>query len=149
MTTMTASRLAADESAMSESVGVAVLIGLTILVTAMVGLNVLVLDSDGSDQVRANFTYDYVEESEALIVTHAEGDAIPAGQLEFQGDTAKATWAELSGRNASATVEPGDVVQLGENGAYGTPIDSRTTVEVYLNRSGNRTKLDEWRGGTS
>jgi len=109
---------------------------------------VLVLDDDGTDQVRANFTYDYVEDSEALLVTHAEGDPIPAGQLEFEGESSKATWAELSGRNASSTVEPGDVVQLSEGSAYGEPIGPRDTVTVYYNDSGNRTQLDEWRGGS-
>ena len=62
-------RFSTDTVGMTEGIGVAVLVGLTLLVTAIVGLNVLVIgEDDGGPQ--ANFSYDYIAANDALIVTH-------------------------------------------------------------------------------
>ncbi|MFC6865442.1 type IV pilin N-terminal domain-containing protein [Halomicroarcula sp. GCM10025817] len=141
-------RLRTDTLGMSEAIGVAVLIGLTITVTAMVGVNVLVLSGEDDGGVpQANFTYDHVEGSGLLIVTHAGGDELEAGNIEFRGRGNNATWAELANRNETATVGPGDITQLGSGNAYGQSVQRDDRIAIYLNRSGNRTKLSEWNGG--
>ncbi|MFC7020895.1 MULTISPECIES: type IV pilin [Haloarcula] len=141
-------RLRTDTLGMSEAIGVAVLIGLTITVTAMVGMNVLVLSGEDDGGVpQANFTYDYIEGNSALIVTHARGDEIQAGNIEFHGPGNNVTWAQLANRNETATVGPGDITQLGSGNAYGQSVQRGDRIEIYLNRSGNRTKLSEWGGG--
>ncbi|MFC7028180.1 type IV pilin N-terminal domain-containing protein [Halomicroarcula sp. GCM10025324] len=139
-------RLRTDTLGMSEAIGVAVLIGLTITVTAMVGMSVLVFEDVDEGGPRANFTYDHVENSGLLIVTHARGDELQAGNIEFQGPGNNATWAELANRNETALVGPGDITQLGSGNAYGQSVQRGDQVEIYLNRSGNRTKLSEWDG---
>ncbi|WP_241692873.1 type IV pilin N-terminal domain-containing protein [Haloarcula limicola] len=144
---MRARSLDDDTVAMSESIGVAVLVGMTILVTAVVGLSVLVVDSDAGGGPQANFTYDYVESNELLIVTHSRGDALEAGRIEFEGPEATTTWAAVANRNETAMVEPGDLAQLSSGNAYGRRVSGRDTVTIYYNQSGNRTRLDRWNGG--
>ncbi|WP_276272087.1 type IV pilin [Haloarcula litorea] len=135
-----------DARAMSESIGVAVLVGMTVVVTAMVGVNVLVADTD-SGGVEGSFSYDYVEDSELLVVTYADGDPLAAGNVRFEGPRdAGASWAALSGRNNSSTVEPGDIAQLSSGNAYGQRVSAGDTIVIYYNTSANSTKLDEWSG---
>ena len=138
-------RFSSDTAGMSESIGVAALIGLTLLVTAIVGLNVLVIDDDtGGPQ--ANFTYDYVSQNELLIVTHQRGDEFQAGDLELEGPAATVTWAELANREPDAMVGPGDLAQLSSGNAYARRVSARDTITIYHNASGNRTQLDQWNG---
>ncbi|MDS0284169.1 type IV pilin N-terminal domain-containing protein [Haloarcula onubensis] len=137
------------DRAMSESIGIGLLVGMTVVVTAVVGLNVLVVSEDDPGGVpQANFTYDYAEESSLLLVTHSRGDAIQAGRLEFEGPRGetKANWSELANTNRTALVEQGDIIQLGEGNAYGQRVGSSDTITVYYNESGNRTQLDRWDG---
>ena len=63
-----------DDRAVSEFAGVAILIAITFLVTSSVGLYVLLEDSSYGEGPDANFTYDYVDESSVLIVTHDRGE---------------------------------------------------------------------------
>lgn len=136
-----------DTLGMSEGIGVAVLIAMTITVTAMVGLNVLVFSAgDDAAGPRANFTFDYVEENSALIVTHAGGDELQAGNIEIRGPDNTVTWAETAGRDETAMVGPGDITQLGANNAYGSSVIRGDNVTVSLNRDGNRTRLGQWDG---
>lgn len=137
------------DRAMSESIGIGLLVGMTVVVTAVVGVNVLVVSEDRAGGVpQANFTYDYAEDSSLLLVTHSRGDSIQAGRLEFEGPRgeAKANWSQLANRNRTELVEQGDIVQLGEGNAFGRRVGSSDTVTVYYNDSGNRTQLDQWRG---
>lgn len=136
------------DRAMSESIGIGLLVGMTVVMTAVVGINVLVVSDDSGGVPQANFTYDYSSENGLLLVTHSRGDPVQAGRLEFEGPRgeAKANWSQLAGRNRTEMVEQGDIVQLGEGNAYGQRVGSSDTITVYYNESGNRTQLDQWRG---
>lgn len=137
------------DRAMSESIGIGLLVVMTVVVTAVVGVNVLVVgEGDDGSAPQANFTYDYVEDSGLLLVTHSRGDAIQSGRIEFEGPRreARANWSELASLNRSELVEPGDIAQLGEDNAYGRRVGSSETITVYYNESGNRTQLDQWNG---
>lgn len=136
--------LSSDSQGMSESVGVAVLLGMTILVTAIVGLNVLVVEEDDGGGPQANFTYDYIDDNELLIVTHSRGDSLEAGKVEFEGPSQTTTWAEVANRDETEMVEPGDIAQLGAENAYGRRVSQRDQITIYYNQSGNRTQLDQW-----
>ncbi|RKS82047.1 uncharacterized protein DUF1628 [Haloarcula quadrata] len=131
---------------MTEGIGVAVLIGLTLLVTAIVGLNVLVIDDDDGGGPQANFSYDYISDNQVLIVTHERGDEFKAGNVDIQGPDNRVTWAEVAGRDLEATVGPGDVVQLSSGSAYQQQVRAQDTITIYHNASGNRTQLDQWNG---
>lgn len=136
--------LRTDRLGMSESIGVGVLLGMTLLVTAIVGVNVLVVDEDAGGPPQANFTYEYIDSNELLLVTHSRGDSLEAGKIEFDGPSKTVTWAELANRNESEMVTPGDLAQLGPGNAYGQRVGQRDTITVYYNSSGNRTRLDQW-----
>ncbi|WP_254271376.1 type IV pilin [Haloarcula marina] len=136
----------ADTVGMSESIGVAVLIGLTLVVTSIVGLNVLVVESDDTGGPQANFTYDYIDDGEILIVTHSRGDSLEAGSIEFEGPSETTTWAAVANRNDTSMVDPGDIAQLSSGNAYGRRVSARDTITIYYNQSGNRTQLDQWTG---
>jgi len=134
---------------MSESIGIGLLVAITVVVTAVVGLNVLVVGDDGGGGVpAANFTYDYAEDSSLLLVTHSRGDPIQAGRLEFEGPRGepKANWSELADMNRTEEVTEGAIVQLGEGGAWGQRVGSSNTITIYYNESGNRTRLSQWQG---
>ncbi|MDS0258797.1 type IV pilin N-terminal domain-containing protein [Haloarcula sp. S1CR25-12] len=138
-----------DTVAMSESIGIGLLVGMTVVVTAIVGLNVMVVTEDRAGGVpQANFTYDYAEDSSLLLVTHSRGDPIQAGRLEFEGPRgdAKANWSQLANKNRTEMVENGDIAQLSQNNAYGQRVGSGDAITVYYNESGNRTQLDQWPG---
>ena len=137
-----------DTLGMSEAIGVAILIGLTITVTAMVGLNVLVFSAnDDTGGPQANFSYDHVEGNGLLLITHERGDELKAGTIEITGPTSTVTWAEAANRNESSLVGPGDIAQIGSENAYGETVNRRDTIRIYVNRSGNRTQVSAWNGG--
>ena len=136
-----------DTRAMSESIGIALLVGMTVVVTAVVGLNVLVVPEDGGGGApSANFTYDYVSDAQLLIVTHSRGDELEAGGIEFRGPGENVTWAQLANRNETAMIGQGDVAQLGSENAYGRSVAGSDRIRIYYNESGNRTLLDQWNG---
>ncbi len=138
--------LADDDRALSETAAVAILVGLTVTATASLGVYVLVVQGDDGPP-SANFTFDYVDESSALIITHARGDELPAGNLVIEGSATATNWAAAADVNGSVLIGPGDRVQIGEGGAYGDPVRSDDLVDVYLDRGENRTLLDSWAGG--
>lgn len=136
-----------DTRGMSESVGIGLLVGMTVIVTAVVGLNVLVVGEDAGGPAQANFTYDYIDQNELLLVTHSRGDELEAGKVEFRGPGENVTWAQLANRNETAMVGPGDLVQLGSENQYNRRVSGRDTITIYYNESGNLTRLDQWNGG--
>lgn len=138
-----------SDRGMSESIGIGILVGMTVIVTTVVGMNVLVVTEDGAGGVpQANFTYDYSEENGLLLVTHSRGDPMQAGRIEFEGPRGqpKANWSQLANTNRTEMVDQGSIVQLGEGGAWGQRVGSSDRITVYYNDSGNRTELDRWDG---
>lgn len=138
------SSFTSDTVAVSESAGVGLLIGMTVLVTAVVGINVLVVGQEDTSGPQANFTYDHVSEQQLLIVRYSSGDSFQAGDIEFSGPAGNVTWAELAGWNETDTAGPGDITQLAESNAYGQSVSATDTITVYYNESGNRTQLSQW-----
>ena len=136
--------LADDERGVSEATGVAILIGMTVVVTATVGLNVLVASEADTGPPSANFSYDYIESGSTLIITHTRGDEFPASDLVIAGPDTETTWAQTANVNASAPIGPGDKTQLSSANAYGADVKSTTVITIYYARSGNRTQLSQW-----
>ena len=133
-----------DERAVSESAGVAILVGITVLVTLLVGLNVLIATQTDTSGPNANFTYDHVGSNAALIITHVRGDEFPAGKLVIEGEEAKTTWAAAARINETQKVGPGDIVQIHRDNSYGEPVSTGSKIRVFYERKENRTKLSEW-----
>ncbi len=135
-----------DTRAVSESAGVAILVGFTVLVTASVGISVLVAD-DGDEDVTANFEFNYQSEASILLINHAGGDNFSAGSLVVSGPPGNHTWAELGGLNASENVTRGDTIQLSGSGTWGESVSSIDTIRIYYAPDAeNRTELAAWNG---
>lgn len=136
-----------DDRAVSEATAMAILVGFTVLVTASVGISVLVLDAGDGSTVSANFSFDYRSGDAMMLLSHERGDEIPAGELVIEGEPGAVTWAELAGTGPNETVGPGDLVQLSDASAWGAPVSRGDRVEIYhVTDAGNRTLLDAWEG---
>ncbi len=140
--------LRGEDRGVSEMASVGILVGLTVLVTASVGLGVMFVDVDAESGITATFSFEYRGESSMLLISPAKGDPLPAGDIEVQGRRASTTWAELAGMAPNETVEPGGLpVQLSESSAWGSSVSTAETIEIYYAPSEyNRTVLDSWSG---
>jgi FlaG/FlaF family flagellin (archaellin) len=139
---------AEDDRAVSEFAGVAILVSMTVLATASVGVLVLVGDTDESAQPQANFSFEYIDGSSVLLVTHDRGDEFTASNLTVRSSDGQARWHELAGSPPNATVGPGETVQLSSNNAYGSNVNRGDRIRVvYAPPAGNETVLDTWDGG--
>lgn len=143
---MPARSLSTDRRALSEGMGVAVLVGFTVVVTATVGLNVLVVSDTETGPPQANFTYDYVQSSNALIVVHEEGDEFATGSIVVSGPIAEASWAAIAGVENETAVGPGSTIQLSARSAYGQPVTVTDEIVIYHGTGENRTEIDDWTG---
>jgi FlaG/FlaF family flagellin (archaellin) len=135
-----------DERGVSEFAGVAILITMTILVTASVGMFVLVSDTEDTEgPPDANFTFQYFSDSSSVIITFERGEEIAAQNITVQGREASATWAQLARMNGSRTVGPGAAVQISRRNAYGESVarDDRIRI-IYSGLNGTTAKLDSW-----
>jgi len=138
------------DRAVSEFTGVAILIAVTVLVTASVGLSVLVADSTQTGERSANFSFQYIDGSSVLIISFERGDQFRAGNLTVRGEGAEATWAVLSGSEPSAWIgpqSPASTVQVSGRNAYGQRVAADENVRVvYTPGDGNETVLQRWAG---
>jgi len=136
-----------DERAVSESMGVVILVGFTLLVTATVGISVLFVQDGDSGGPTANFTFDHNAQSASMLVVHERGDSFAAGSLVVESGPNRVTWAEVANTGANETIGPGQAIQLSSNSAWGQSVQSGSTVEIYhAPGDGNRTLLDSWDG---
>lgn len=124
----------------------AVLVGFTVIVTATVGLNVLVVSETDAGPPQANFTYDYVASSNALVITHQEGDEFPAASLIVSGPVAEARWAAIADVENDTAIGPGSGIQLSTQNAYDQPVTVNDRIVISHGTGENRTELSSWTG---
>ncbi|WP_415381725.1 type IV pilin [Halosimplex sp. TS25] len=135
------------ERAVSEFTGVAILVAITLLVTGSVGLFVLVDPGSEGQGPNANFTFQYIDASSVLIVTHDRGDSFDAGNLSIRSRGTTVTWAALANTDNSTVVGPGATVQLSRRNAFGSPVPASGRARVlYKPPTGNETVLETWDG---
>jgi len=139
-------RLFADDRGVSESAGVAALVAVTVVVTASVGLGVLLVDTGTEEGLDASVSFDYISSRAALLVTYENGSQLPAIDVEFRGPETTATWAAVGGLNDTATVRPGDRVQLFRQNAWGTRVSGDENISVVYVGGENESVLDTWTG---
>lgn len=96
---------------------------------------------------RAAFEFDYVDDSNLLLVTHAGGNRLQAGRLELSNGEEAVTWAAASNLDESQRVEAGDITQLGPGNAY--PVEREDTVTVSYTDGDSRRELARWTGSES
>ena len=135
------------ERGVSEFTGVAILVAVTIVATASVGLSVLVVDQTAGDSVDANFSFQHIDGR--LIVTFARGGPVEAGNLTVRGPESQATWAALADTDPATPVSPTNtsIVQLSNRNAYGQRVDQDDNIRIlYTPSVGNETLLQRWGG---
>ncbi|WP_436910656.1 type IV pilin N-terminal domain-containing protein [Halosimplex marinum] len=131
----------------SEFTGVAILVGITLLVTGSVGLYVLVDSGSGNPGPNANFTFQYLDSASVLVVTHDRGDNFTASNLTLRSSERSVPWHELANAPENSSVTPGSTVQLSRRNAYGEPVGSGDRIAVvHAPPAGNETVLDRWNG---
>ncbi|MFC7195243.1 hypothetical protein ACFQL4_12145 [Halosimplex aquaticum] len=95
----------------------------------------------------ANFSFQYIDQSSVLIVTHDRGDSFDAGNLSIRSQGTTVTWAALANTNDTAVVGPGATVQLSRRNAFGSPVSASGKARVlYKPPTGNETVLETWKG---
>ena len=117
---------------------------LTLIVFALVlggGLGLgLTFSGGGSDGApSANFSFEYLSQSNTVFVTLNSGGPIPAGNLILVAGQTEKTWAAVAEENNSSEVTQGDTVPLGPNSPFGAPVENGDQVLVRWD-DGNETK---------
>jgi hypothetical protein len=126
---------------------VAVLVVLTVVVTASVGLGVLLVDSTDEGEIDAAVSFQYFSERSSLLVTYEEGPELEANRVLLRGPANDVSWATLRGLNESATIAPGSRAQLNPNNEYGARISDQDSVTVVFVEGENETVLGTWGSG--
>ena len=138
-----------DDRAVSEAAGVAALLLLTVLVTASVGMNVLLVDEDEGSGIQADFEFRYFSNQESLLVTYNEGPELVAGNITVSAPAAELSWADLGNANATDTITPGARVQLRQSNAYGRDLRPGDNITLLYTTGTNRTVLETYEVGST
>lgn len=136
----------ADTRGVSEALGVAVLIGVTVLITSMLAVGVLMI-SDQEQQQTADISFNHL--TDQLAVVYEDEQPRQAGRLYIEGPENNVSWAELDdARNPEDNVESGSAVFIGPENMYGARVSETDVVRViYFDDSGNRFVLATWNEG--
>ncbi len=128
----------------SETLGVAVLIGITLLVTGAVGLGVFIDTIADDDSVE--FTFDYAEELDQLVIVYQDDDDFAANEVYVEGPAGNFTWAELTEmEDETASIVDDDTVFLNDVGPYGADVEEDDHVTItYSPADGESRLLAEW-----
>jgi hypothetical protein len=126
----------------SEFTGVAILITFTVLITASVGLAVLVEQPGPEGPPGGNFTFEYFDRSSSMLITFDRGDQITASNLTVRSERGSAAWYELAGSESNATVGPGASIQISGRNAYDADVRSGDRIEVVYTGGNGTVVLD-------
>lgn len=130
-----------QDRAISEGAGVATLVIITVLVTASVGMSVLVGMDAGEGEIDGEFRFEQLDDR--LVIGYESGPGLTAGNLYADGPHNNVSWAALTGIDEEDTVTPGDTDQLSPDNAYGSAIDADDDVAmVYITEDGERVVVD-------
>jgi len=128
----------------TDTVATVGLVGFALLAAGGLGLGLAVSGGSSDTTPSANFSFEYVGQSNLLFVTMESGEPIPANELVVASGETEKTWATIADMNNSSTVEQGDTIPLSENSPFGKAITGQDRVIVRW-ESGNRTKrLGNW-----
>lgn len=137
-----------DQRGSSETLGVAVLVGMTMLVTVGLGLGVIVMDQQQEQQTaQVDFTF----LGNQMIVIYEDPQDRPAGSLYIEGPENNVSWAELDDEKS-----PGDMVtnrdniRVGPDSAYDAQVNQDARYDlVFITEDGSRYVLASVNAGGS
>ena len=119
----------------------AALVFITVLVTASVGMSVLVGMDDGPGEIEGEFRFEQLDDR--LIISYERGPELTAGTLYADGPHNNVSWAAVAEIEDDDTVTVGDTIQIGALNVYGSDIDPDDDIEmVYLTPEGERVVID-------
>jgi hypothetical protein len=126
-----------DQRASSETLGVAVLVGMTVLVTAGLGMGVLVM---GQQQQAQTANVDFTFLGDQMIVIYEDSTDRAAGDLYIDGPDGNASWAELAdNKDPGDMVTKKDNIRIGPDTPYGAKADKDARYDlVYFADDGER-----------
>lgn len=113
----------------SEAMGVAALVLITVSATLAVGMTVIFAVEDPEDR-EADFDFEQI--GDRLLITHDGGDTFEAGSLLIRGPEVETTWAANAELDADATIGPGDSTQIGPDTAYGAAVGDDDFIEIVF-----------------
>lgn len=133
--------------AVSEALGTAVLVGMTILIVAALGAGVMVLNEEEAEQTAE---FDYTLLGDQLVIEYQDERERRAGTLYIEGPENNVSWAEVDeNRGPDDVVREGTFVQVGPGTAYGATVGEQDTFRmIYFTEDGDRLVLDTWNEGT-
>lgn len=129
--------------AVSETLGAAVLVGMTVLVTASLGMGVLIVaDQEAEQTAEIGFTH----LGDRLVIEYADETERTAGNLYVDGPNNNVTWAELADDLGSEDmVTEGTFLEVGPETAYSASVNQDDTFDiVYFTGDGQRFVLATW-----
>ncbi|SDJ84576.1 hypothetical protein SAMN05216226_11067 [Halovenus aranensis] len=127
----------------SEGTGVAVLVVMTVVATASVGMTVTIINDD-SNEYGADFSFEYAEELKHLLVFYDDGDGLRAGNLVVAGPQGEVTWAQIEGLAPNETVEPNNLpTRLAPGNAYGAEVNEEDYIEIRYYPEGQRNEEND------
>jgi hypothetical protein len=126
-----------ESRGVSETLGVAVLIGMTLLVTAGLGLGVLVIAEDTQEQ-NADISFTFLQDT--LVVVYEDAQNRSAGRLYIEGPDNNVSWAALDeDLGPDEMVQNTTDVRLNQNTAYNAqPADDELFEVIYFTETGDR-----------
>ena len=120
-----------DSRGISEGAGVAVLVVITVIATASVGMTATLLSDEDTGAYGAQFTFDHSEDLQQLLIFYDSGDPLRAGSIHISGPANDVTWAELEDIDPNTMVEPSNIpTRLSDGNAYGSKVSADDFVEI-------------------
>jgi len=138
--------LTADRRAVTinNTAAVATLLVFTVIIGGGLGAAVLFAEEEDTGPPSANFTYNYFDESDTLLVTMKNGDQLPAGEVLLSNGNVNVTWAAVANTNETVKLKQGDTIQLSKGSAFGRSVTSTDQINIYWTGGNKTRKLDEW-----
>jgi len=134
---------APDSRGVSETLGLAVLVGMTVFVTAALGVGVM-LTAEQEQKPTAEIDFNYL--SNRLAIVYEDDQPRQADRLFIEGPDNNVSWAELDEAAAPADmIDGGTAVFAGPDTAYGASVGENDRIEVvFITDEGERVVLATW-----
>lgn len=122
--------LGRSDRAVSESMGVAALIGITVVVTLSLGIGVLFVEGDDS-QADLEFNFIYSDAMSQLTIQYQDDEELPVGEVYVHGPANNLSWAELvpGAPDDDEPITAYDTVFV-QSENYGTNVDEEDYFEI-------------------
>lgn len=120
---MDVNRLATDRDAVSEVIGVILMVAITVILASVIAVVVLGIGGDTTVAPTADFSFDYDPDTNTVTATHTAGDRIRADEVFVRGESLASTgnWQTLGGEasrslGSQSAISSGDSLDVSVTG---------------------------------